>query len=471
MLWLFGTALAQTFAAPVDIGVMAADSVQGADLDGDGHLEVVASRHHYGGGLSIFRPSGATWSLDYIDADEIVRPSMLDWDDDGTTDLITDIACTDSSDFEFVWLQGPTLATLDDSGCTPTNSTSAGDVDCDGRVDLLRSVGDYNGTYSAAEADQLLLNGAGLTHTPLDIPGAYDTRDIDVADVDGDGDQDLLRIDQGNLRWVEQLSGGQLVDQGVLATGGYFQQVMPGDFDVDGWPDVALLDDPLGLSDAIVVLRNQGAVFTEVLRVEGEVVDAAWGDIDCDDDLDLAVGSNLGVAIWRNDGTAGFVEVPVSTEPVRALALVDVDGDSAIDLVFGGDVYPQTVRWMRNEAGCAPVAQLPSCSSPRPEGVPSDSADTGRIDTSSLDTGLTDTSSTDTSSTDTSSTDSGTLDTGTTATDETATTDTGAPSQPASACGCQGSPSSLAWLAPLSLVFLRRRRSRRLPAAAGKARA
>jgi len=453
MLWLFGTAIAQTFAAPVDIGVMAADSVQGADLDGDGRLEVVASRHHYGGGLSIIRPAGATWSLDYIDADEVVRPSMLDWDDDGVTDLLTDIKCADSSDFEFVWLQGSELATLDDNGCTPTNSTSAGDVDCDGRVDLLRSVGDYNGTYSPPDADEVLLNGAGLAHTPLHVPGTYDTRDIDVADVDGDGDQDLIRVDQGNLRWVEQLPGGQLVEQGVLATGGYFQEVMPGDFDVDGWPDVALLDDPLGLSDAIVVLRNQGAVFTEVLRVEGEVVDAAWGDLDCDDDLDLAVGSNLGVAIWRNDGTAGFVEVPVSTEPVRALALVDVDGDSAIDLVFGGDVYPQTVRWMRNEAGCAPVAQLPSCSSPRPEGVPSDSADTGVAHT-----GLTDSSSTDSSPTDASSTDSRALDTGTTATDETATPDTAAPSQPASACGCQGSLSSLAWLAPLSVVFLRRRR-------------
>jgi cysteine-rich repeat protein len=71
---------------------------------------------------------------------------------------------------------------------------------------------------------------------------------------------------------------------------------------------------------------------------------AAFGDVDGDGDPDLAVLTDTGAKVFRNNGAGGFVApVDIATEPNPAvLTLADLDGDDAAELVVvdsaSGDV-------------------------------------------------------------------------------------------------------------------------------------
>ena len=71
------------------------------------------------------------------------------------------------------------------------------------------------------------------------------------------------------------------------------------------------------------------------------------GDIDRDGDLDIVLGIG-GVSLWRNDGTAAFVDdtstsipnQPADLPPVSQICLADLDADGDLDLVIGRQTFP-----------------------------------------------------------------------------------------------------------------------------------
>lgn len=132
------------------------------------------------------------------------------------------------------------------------------------------------------------------------------------------------------------------------------------DFDGDGDPDrfVGFNGTPSRL------YRNDlTAGFTDVaaevgLSVEARVRTSAWGDYDGDGDPDLLLGyagEGPVMALWRNDGEAGFIEVAASAGLIldagatRQASWVDVDGDGDLDLFLALRDVPN--RLWRNDAG------------------------------------------------------------------------------------------------------------------------
>ncbi len=92
----------------------------------------------------------------------------------------------------------------------------------------------------------------------------------------------------------------------------------------------------------------------ELFAAGGALTDA-WADIDGDHDPDRFVGFNGGMSrLYRNDGTAGFVDVAshlglVVSRPVRTSAWGDFDADGDPDLLLGyGGEGPVTALW-RND--------------------------------------------------------------------------------------------------------------------------
>jgi len=132
------------------------------------------------------------------------------------------------------------------------------------------------------------------------------------------------------------------------------------DFDGDGDPDRFV-----GFNGAPSRLyRNDGtAGFTDVasvlhLDVEKRVRTSSWGDYDADGDPDLLLGyagEAQALALWRNDGTAGFAEVAsqvglaLDSAATRQASWVDVDGDGDLDLFLALRDGPN--RLWRNDGG------------------------------------------------------------------------------------------------------------------------
>ncbi|MBN1137713.1 MAG: CRTAC1 family protein [Anaerolineae bacterium] len=126
---------------------------------------------------------------------------------------------------------------------------------------------------------------------------------------------------------------------------GYGAGAAWGDYDGDGDQDLYVVNlGPGGAGQANVLLRNDGAIFTDV-SVEAGVGDigpgvaAAWADMDNDSDLDLFVSNRPGNnALYVNDGAGHFQNIAVAAgvaDPAgygEGAAWADDDQDGLVDL-------------------------------------------------------------------------------------------------------------------------------------------
>ncbi len=247
------------------------------------------------------------------------------------------------------------------------NATYFADVDADGDHDFF--VGVLGGAFRPARTavhNFYFLESAD---------GGYELRtrqfvaQIDVgadsyptfADLDGDGDQDLLlsnKIDQedagtGHIYHFENRSeAGQVALhlKGRLPLEGY-HSFAPALQDLDGDGDLDMVAGTW--NDGLRYFRNDGDRrtyrFTEVEAqsfklTRGSYARPALVDIDADGDYDLFVGEASGeLNFYRNDGTAiepRFVLISDNFDDIdagrmSAPSFTDLDGDQDWDLVIG----------------------------------------------------------------------------------------------------------------------------------------
>jgi hypothetical protein len=264
-----------------------------------------------------------------------------------------------------------------------------GDLDNDGDVDLVHS--SYGGAFGGNVPTRLFLNNGDGQFTEFNPSGfqlainnisngqpaiwaegtqqanttnstglqadvASSALDIDVSDMDGDFDLDILHgARQENPRLfknrLEENGGTVLGFRDVTAasfppnwsTGSdnYEQEV--GDFDGDGDIDIYGLNWP-GLSDSL--LRNNGSmVFTQIQVLPGSGADDNEGDFldyDRDGDLDLFVANfSGGDKLYRNDGTGTMAlqQTMPGGAPSLDADCVDFDGDGDVDIIVAEDQF------------------------------------------------------------------------------------------------------------------------------------
>ncbi len=204
---------------------------------------------------------------------------------------------------------------------------------------------------------------------------------ISVADVNGDGLDDIFLPEQGGLpnRLYVQNRNGTFDDRSAEAAVDYLERALAGlfvDLDNDGDPDLVLSSRP-----AVLVLENDGSGrFARVRHVAGDIPDGnslSAADYDNDGDLDLYVCAyrraydERGVAspvpyhdannggrnaLLRNDGGFRFVDATAETgldannrRFSLAAAWEDVDGDGDADLYVANDYGRNNLY--RNDGG------------------------------------------------------------------------------------------------------------------------
>ena len=243
-------------------------------------------------------------------------------------------------------------------GFTRVNNVHAADVDGDGDLDVLATAFTDDGIRLWYN-----LGGSPLAWSAQNIDLGLDgAHFIQSADMDGDGDLDLLSAAQlaGQLAWFRN-DGGQPVSWTKSVVDDAYpgaQQVFSKDMDADG--DLDLVATAYNAGDASWY-RNEGGdptawtKMTISASIGGPV--SCWPvDLDQDDDFDvLTAGYNDGVlSWWRNDGgepiTWSQSFLGSTFQGAHEVRAADIDGDGDPD-VFAGAYALSDVRWWRNDGG------------------------------------------------------------------------------------------------------------------------
>ena len=340
-------------------------SIHPADLDGDGDLDVlsgldgdynIAWYENLDGTGDFGPPRVITTAADYT-------RSVYAADLDGDGDL--DVLSASHDDDKIAWYEN----TDGTGGFGPqqviaaevwrASSVYAADLDGDGDIDVL----------SASAGDKKIAwyentDGAG-DFGPRKVITVDATRALSVhaADLDGDGDIDVLSASEGDdkIAWYENTDGaGGFGPQQVITTAAdEAQSVYAADLDGDGDFDVlsaSYRDDKIAWyenTDGAGGFGPQRVIVTTGGRGAMSVYAA---DLDGDGDIDVLSSSwNINKISWyENLDGAGSFGPPQILNPVASFLLsaraADLDGDGDID-VLSASYSDDKIAWYENIDG------------------------------------------------------------------------------------------------------------------------
>lgn len=244
------------------------------------------------------------------------------------------------------------------------------DFDNDGDLDLLVT-GNMGSVTGATTVARMFLNNAGaFTDAGLQLP-RYRSSSADWADFDNDGFLDLALTgltdyDSAGTRVLRNVGGTNLVPFALLP-GVYDGNAAWGDFNQDGFPDLAITGASFsGTSICRVFVNQRGTNFAlhAMLPPEMYYGSADWADYDRDGDLDLVVAgesnsSGTGAHLFQNnEGQFSNVGRIVSGSGLRAQWFSE-DNDGWPDLFV--TVHSSGTFVLRNlpGGGFSTVANLP----------------------------------------------------------------------------------------------------------------
>jgi hypothetical protein len=318
---------------------------QVADIDLDGHLDVIWSPTQWNGGR-IFRGSGAGSFVQLAtgafggDASNTRSMAFGDVDLDGDVDIVcaNDGGVIANTPSRLYRRTSGTFFTIAPLPALYASSAALGDVDGDNDLDLLLGgvqgtilTNDGTGTFTvlagalppaatwfiggafadfdgdtdldiaACNGGWLRNNGSGFfTHVP--VPGMPTAGNMQTADFDADGDPDLL-VGWGQNQLLLNNGTGSFSSHVVPAPVSAWSGVAPIDVDGDGLRDIVYHD--TNSTPSAGILRNTGG--GSFVSLPGSVIEASpnvlWmnpGDFDEDGDVDLLVATEQATSIWRN---------------------------------------------------------------------------------------------------------------------------------------------------------------------------
>jgi hypothetical protein len=239
-----------------------------------------------------------------------------------------------------------------------------------GRNNIAIAVGDIDGDldldFVASKSDHLAYNfavvknnGDGTYGQHVLVGAISESGDIALADVDGDGDRDVLLVDAGQYGAGSTISVYRNDGQGAFGNRQSFpagpspMSLAAADFDADGDLDVAVTNHGFWAEGSTVtVLRNDGSgSFTAPATYPAGLAPAkiVAADLNADGWADLAIASDPSgsvrgrVTILMNSAGSGFAPAVAydaslpqgfASDGGGCLAVGDMDNDGDLDIVY-----------------------------------------------------------------------------------------------------------------------------------------
>ena len=360
-----------------------------ADLDKDGDLDLTSADYTPANDLYWFENDGSgTFSRRFIQKDD---PERLERHMVGDVNLDThpDVVIVKNLYGHLLWFQNPgnpESRELWKRHVITTNlagaySVAISDLDSDGDPDVAASswrMGNQfawfenPGTECVGPPTQLCYEEGREWPKHLIDANVAETRCIRVADVDGDGDEDLMGTAAGDglVLWYEN-SGDplsrpwkrHLIDSSAPRA----MHGNPVDMDRDGDPDLVLA---LGMGangggedhSGVVWYENDGTPGDgpwprhTILESLPSAFEAVAGDLDGDGDPDVAVTAwgSAGQVLWLEN--PGDPRLPWSAHSLKTswpranmVILADLDGDGDLDVAAVAEIGSNEFRWWRND--------------------------------------------------------------------------------------------------------------------------
>lgn len=347
------------FGTPVVTGIgLAPRGIVADDLDGDGDIDIAVAVS-VDSSLSVLLNNGLGGFPARQQYFTSSRPeSVVTADLDG--DSMPDLMAHATNQPVVSWLRARGNGAFEDARVLPKNDVGGSGVgrdlvvaDFDGdRIDDVAV-----GIATGGVIDLHFGSGTGFRAPAVPVfaqTGNNDGR-FDAADIDSDGDPDLVSIELTSTPFdlvtiINDGSGGFTDGASVLRTElpGRPEDLETGDLNSDGRPDV-LVAHTVGSDFALTPYFGRGdGSYTQgttlPITAAGVPRRVRLGDFDRDGLLDAAVlarqsGSVSTVSVYANDGAGGFVLR--ASEPVQSglngttlpgdLALADIDGDGRLD--------------------------------------------------------------------------------------------------------------------------------------------
>jgi hypothetical protein len=244
------------------------------------------------------------------------------------------------------------------------SSVAVGDLNGDGWPDIVTGSENGSGCY---ECVGVLLNNGDGTFKPAVFYtlGGFDVSSVAVADVNGDGKQDLVLVSQCGNNQCTYSSVSVMLGHGdgsfgpavsySLGTGTSLSvsanSVAVADLNQDGWPDLLVANtspgDTCGNGCVSVLINNGDGTFQPDVPYPsgggGGAVSVVVGDVNGDGKLDAVVASpyfsgnksgSVSVLLGNGDGSFGTAVVYSSgAASADSVAMGDVNGDGKPDIV------------------------------------------------------------------------------------------------------------------------------------------